>query len=345
MTGQVEAATQTGGDIYAQWTALLGMALDHDALVEEIKASEERYALAARAANDGLWDWDVSSGTVFYSPRWKAMLGYDEGEVGNSPAEWLSRVHPKDLDELQDMLDGQLSRGQGSLEFEHRMIAKDGTYRWGLCRAITVPGPGGQAARVVGSLTDITERKELERRLRQAALYDSLTGLPNRSLFMDRMEQAFARAKRSPEYQFCILFMDLDGFKLVNDTYGHAFGDLLLVTVAERISAHLRGNDTAVRFGGDEFAVLLDSVKSVEHIRTIAKRIQTKLSAPYEIEGEEVIVSATIGIASSTTGYQSPEDMIRDADAAMYREKPGERGSRVIFARPKPDKAGAATAN
>jgi diguanylate cyclase (GGDEF)-like protein/PAS domain S-box-containing protein len=345
VSGQVEAATQTGGDIYAQWTALLGMALDHDALVDEIKASEERYALAARAANDGLWDWDVHSGTVFYSPRWKAMLGYDEGDVGNSPAEWLSRVHPRDLDELQDMLDRLLSRGQGSLELEHRMIAKDGTYRWGLCRAITVPGPGGKAARVVGSLTDITERKELEKRLRQAALYDSLTGLPNRSLFMDRMEQAFARAERSPEYQFCILFMDLDGFKLVNDTYGHAFGDLLLVTVAERISAHLRGNDTAVRFGGDEFAVLLDSVKSVEHIRTIAKRIQAKLSAPYEIEGQEVLVSATIGIASSTTGYQSPEDMIRDADAAMYREKPGERGSRVIFARPKPDKAGAATAN
>jgi diguanylate cyclase (GGDEF)-like protein len=156
---------------------------------------------------------------------------------------------------------------------------------------------------------------------------------------MDRMEQAFARVGRSPDYRFCILFMDLDGFKAVNDNYGHAFGDLLLVTVAERISTHLRGNDTAVRFGGDEFAVLLDSVKSAEHIRTIAKRLQAKLSAPYEIEGQEVAVSATIGIASSTTGYQNPEDMIRDADAAMYRQKPGERGSHVIFARPKPGKA------
>jgi len=339
VSGQVEAATQTGGDIYAQWTALLGMALDHDALVEEIRGSEERYALAAQAANDGLWDWDVPSGTVFYSPRWKAMLGYAEDEVGNAPSEWLSRVHPDDRDDLEDMLERQLSRGEGSLELEHRMLSKEGSYRWGLCRAITVPGPGGKAARVVGSLTDITERKELERRLRQAALYDSLTGLPNRSLFMDRMEQAFARAKRSPDYQFCILFMDLDGFKAVNDNYGHAFGDLLLVTVAERISAHLRGNDTAVRFGGDEFAVLLDSVKSVEHVRTIAKRIQAKLSAPYEIEGQEAAVSATIGIASSTTGYQNPEDMIRDADAAMYRQKPGKRSSHVIFARPKSGKA------
>jgi diguanylate cyclase (GGDEF)-like protein/PAS domain S-box-containing protein len=339
VSGQVEAATQTGGDIYAQWTALLGMALDHDALVEEIRGSEERYALAARAANDGLWDWDVASGTVFYSPRWKAMLGYAEDEVGNTPSEWLSRVHAEDKDELEDKLERQLSHGQGSLELEHRMLSKDGSYRWGLCRAITVPGPGGKAARVVGSLTDITERKELERRLRQAALYDSLTGLPNRSLFTDRMEQAFARAKRSPDYQFCILFMDLDGFKAVNDNYGHAFGDLLLVTVAERISAHLRGNDTAVRFGGDEFAVLLDSVKSVEHIRTIAKRLQAKLSAPYEIEGQEVAVSATIGIASSTTGYQNPQDMIREADAAMYRQKPGERGSQVNFAKPKIAKA------
>jgi diguanylate cyclase (GGDEF)-like protein len=198
--------------------------------------------------------------------------------------------------------------------------------------------------RLVGSLTDITERKELESRLRQAALYDSLTGLPNRLLFMDRLEQAFARVKRSPEYQFCILFMDLDGFKSVNDNYGHAFGDLLLVAVAERISAHLRGNDTAVRFGGDEFAVLVDSVKSMEHVHTIAKRLQAKLSAPYGIDGHEVSVSATIGIASSTTGYQTREDMIRDADAAMYRAKPGERGSPVNFAKPKLDTAEATVA-
>ncbi len=146
VTGQVEAATQTGGDIYFQWTAMLGIALDHDALVEEIRASEERYALAARAANDGLWDWDVPSGTVFYSPRWKAMLGYAEDEVGNTPAEWFSRVHPDDSHELKEMVDRQLCRGEGSLELEHRMITKDGTYRWGLCRAVAVRGPGGKAA-------------------------------------------------------------------------------------------------------------------------------------------------------------------------------------------------------
>jgi diguanylate cyclase (GGDEF)-like protein/PAS domain S-box-containing protein len=344
VSGQVEAATQTGGDIYFQWTAMLGLALDHDALVEGTRASEERYALAARAANDGLWDWDVPSGTVFYSPRWKAMLGYAEDEVGSTTSEWFSRVHPEDSDELKDMVDRQLFGDEGALEFEHRLIAKDGNYRWGLCRAVAVRGPGGRAVRLVGSLTDITERKELESRLRQAALYDSLTGLPNRLLFMDRLEQAFARVKRSPEYQFCILFMDLDGFKSVNDNYGHAFGDLLLVAVAERISAHLRGNDTAVRFGGDEFAVLVDSVKSMEHVHTIAKRLQAKLSAPYGIDGHEVSVSATIGIASSTTGYQTREDMIRDADAAMYRAKPGERGSPVNFAKPKLDTAEATVA-
>jgi diguanylate cyclase (GGDEF)-like protein/PAS domain S-box-containing protein len=341
ITGQVEAATETGGDIYFQWTALLGIALDHDALVDEIRASEERYALAARAANDGLWDWDVPSGTVFYSPRWKAMLGYAEDEIGTKPDEWLSRVHADERDELEDMVVHQLSGGQGPLQIEHRMLAKDGTYRWTLCRAIAVPAPSGRAARIVGSLTDITERKELESRLRQAALYDSLTGLPNRLLFMDRIDQAFARARRTPDYKFCILFMDLDGFKSVNDTYGHAFGDELLVRVAERIAAHLRDNDTAVRFGGDEFAVLLDNVNSMDHVRTIAKRLQAKLSARYDIEGQEVSVSATIGIAASTSGYETPEDMIRDADAAMYKAKPGERQSHVNFAAPPPPRAGA----
>jgi diguanylate cyclase (GGDEF)-like protein len=174
---------------------------------------------------------------------------------------------------------------------------------------------------MVGSLTDISERKELESRLRRAALYDSLTGLPNRSLFMDQLSQAFARAKRSTGYHFCIFFMDLDGFKAVNDTLGHAFGDALLTKVGERLKAHLRGNDVAVRFGGDEFAVLVDGVNGRKRAGAIANRLQAKLSAPYWIEGREVSVSVTIGAAFGAAGYDNPEAMIRDADAAMYEAK------------------------
>jgi diguanylate cyclase (GGDEF)-like protein/PAS domain S-box-containing protein len=350
--GPAAVVATTGRDIYYQWAAMLGSSLDRAALVEslhrqredlarayqrerdlveEIRASEERYALAAGAANDGLWDWDVAAGTVFYSSRWKAMLGYSDNEVGSTPAEWFSRVHPDDRVTLEELVAARLRGEAVTLECEHRVRAKDGSYHWALCRAVAVPGLGRRATRIVGSLTDVTERKELEDRLRQAALYDPLTGLPNRSLFLDRMAQAIGRAKRLPGYEFSVLFLDLDDFKVVNDSLGHVAGDLLLVKVAERVTGYLRENDTAVRFGGDEFAVLLDNIADVGTVRDIVQRLQERLSAPYDIEGHDVVVRATVGIATSTIGYESPEDMIRDADTAMYRAKGTERGSHVYF--------------
>ena len=321
VSGKAEAAASAGGDIYFQWTALLGMTLDKEALLENVRASEERYALAARAANDGLWDWDVPGGTVFYSPRWKAMLGHGEGEVGSTPEEWFSRIFPEDRDALDEMVSESLRGQRHSFQLEHRMRNKDGTYRWVLCRAITLQLPGCPAVRMVGSLTDISDRKALEHRLMHAALYDSLTGLPNRSLLMDRMGQAFARAKRSAGYQFAVLFVDLDGFKAVNDGLGHALGDVLLTKVAERLRRHLRGNDTAVRYGGDEFAVLLDGVGGRARAETIAQRLQAKLCVPYQIDGNQVVIGATMGMAMSTAGYLSPDEMIHDADLAMYQAK------------------------
>ena len=256
------------------------------------------------------------------------MLGYDEHEVGDSPTEWFSRVHAEDLAGLEAMVATCLEGGAASLEHEHRARTKNGDYRWLLCRALAVPSPAGRPARLVGSLTDVTERKELESRLRQAALYDSLTGLPNRSLFMDRLVQSVSRAKRAPGYQFCVLFLDLDGFKTVNDTLGHMAGDLLLMKVAERITRHLRQSDTAVRFGGDEFAILLDNLAGPEGAGPIVSRLQETLSAPYEVEGREVVVTATIGVAVSSAGYDNPEDMVRDADAAMYSAKARLRAGR-----------------
>ncbi len=343
VAGPPEAVAKTGRDIYFQWAALVGVALDHDALVDsleqqqaslagayrrehelaaEVRESEERYALAASAVNDGLWDWDILRGAVFYSERWKALLGYDDDEIGSSPNEWLHRAHPEDASDLSQALERCLRGEVVSLDIEHRLAHKDGSMHWFTCRAATVPGPDGGVARIVGSLTDITDRKQLEQRLVHAALYDSLTGLPNRPLFMDRLGQAVARARRLPGHGFSLLFLDLDGFKAVNDTYGHMFGDLLLVEVAGRITAQLRDNDTPVRFGGDEFAVLLDGVTRPDHVAAVVRRLESALAAPYRIEGTEVVVPATVGVASSADGYEDPEKVLRRADEAMYRAKP-----------------------
>ncbi len=343
VAGPPETAARTGRDVYFRWAALVGVALDHEALVEsleaqrrdladayrreqeltaEVRASEERYALAASAANDGLWDWDAQRGDVFYSSRWKALLGFSEAEIGDSPSEWLERCHPDDQPALRRLLDAALEgRRQGPWSLEHRLVCRDGAARWFMCRGQAVRVGDGPATRLVGSLTDITERRELEERLRHAALYDGLTGLPNRYLFVDRLSQAVARSKRVPGHRFAVLFLDLDGFKSVNDTYGHVLGDLLLVEVSKRIAAHLRDHDTPVRFGGDEFAVLLDGVTGPDHVEAVAGRLETALSAPYAIEGHQVVVTATVGTAMALEGGDDPDRIIREADDAMYRVK------------------------
>ncbi len=201
----------------------------------------------------------------------------------------------------------------------------------GLCRGLAVPGEGGPATRIVGSLTDVTERHLLEERLRHQALFDSLTGLPNRVLFMDRLSQAVATAKRRLGYTYTVLWLDLDNFKNLNDSLGHQFGDKLLVHVAERIRAQLRESDTAARFGGDEFAFLVLDIPDFAAVQRIVRRLLDSLRAPYQLDGHEVVVTGSLGVATSTTGYEYPEDVLRDADIAMYRAKSTARGSYATF--------------
>ncbi|HYA45298.1 MAG TPA: EAL domain-containing protein, partial [Acidimicrobiales bacterium] len=193
-----------------------------------------------------------------------------------------------------------------------------------------VPGKGTPATRIVGSLTDITERHELEDQLRREALYDSLTGLPNRALFLDRLSQAIARSERQPEYSYAVLWLDLDGFKVLNDSLGHMVGDQLLVQVAKRIRRQLRAGDTAARFGGDEFALLLDAL-DLASAEDVATRLLKSLRAPHHLEGNEIVVSASMGIATSAGAYDRPEDVLRDADTAMYRAKAAGRNSIAAF--------------
>ena len=295
-------------------------------LVEGIRRSEERYALAAQAANDGLWDWDLGTSSVYFSERWKQMIGHQDQEIGTDSDEWFRRVHPGDLARLRQAVSECVEGRRPVLECEHRLRAADGTYHWMRCRALAVRAAAdGSATRLVGSLTDVTAQRELEEKLRYSAHHDALTGLPNRTLFLDRLAQALARTRRNPHARIALLFLDLDGFKQVNDRLGHLAGDELLVQVAERISQRLRQSDTAARLGGDEFAVLLEDVHAPEAVESIADDISGRLSAPYEIEGEEVVISAAVGTAVSVTGQERPDDILRRADSAMYLAKLRER--------------------
>jgi len=300
---------------------------------EELRRSEERFALAAQGANDGLWDWDLREERVFYSERWKSMVGCEPGEIGDRPDEWTGRIHPDDLQRFHAELNAHLDDRAPHFETEYRMRHRDGSWRWMLARGLAVRDAAGRPYRMVGSLTDITARKEGEARLLHSALHDSLTGLPNRVLFMDRLGQAIHRARRVPDRQFAVLFLDLDRFKIVNDSLGHALGDRLLVETGGRLSASLRPADTVARLGGDEFAILLDEIREPADAMRFADRVQKSLQEPFLVEGREVYSTASIGIALSSLGYERPEDMLRDADTAMYRAKVQGKARFAVFDR------------
>jgi diguanylate cyclase (GGDEF)-like protein/PAS domain S-box-containing protein len=296
-----------------------------------LRESEERYALAARGANDGLWDWNLQTGEMYYSPRWKAMLGYADDEVGTSPEEWLSRVHPDDIEILQAKIAAHHAGANPQFESEHRLRHQDGRYRWVLCRGSSLKDDTGAVHRMAGSLSDTTDRKHIEQRLHHDAFHDALTGLPNRSLFLDRLGHALTRVNRRGDYIFAVLFLDLDRFKVVNDSLGHALGDELLVAIAHRLEDCVRPDDTVARLGGDEFVILLDGVQDVDEATTIADRIHEALAIPVRLADHEVVTSASIGIAASSRMYERPDQVLRDADLAMYRAKTLGKSRHEVF--------------
>ena len=274
-----------------------------------------------RGANDGLWDWDLENQRILFSSRWKEMLGWSDGDIGADLNEWWSRVHPEDIHRLRQDIDTHLAGDSQQLRNEHRMLHADGTYRWMLSRGVAVRNRGGVPTRMAGSQTDITDRK----------VHDPLTGLPNRALFLDRLQGALKRNRRSPQRRIAVLFLDLDRFKLINDSLGHLAGDQLLTRVARTLEASLRPEDTVARFGGDEFVILVEDIQTPDDAVLVAERIVKELADPFYVTGQEVFTYASIGIALSYTGNEKPEDLMRDADTAMYRAKASASDSYRLF--------------
>ncbi|HEU0105348.1 MAG TPA: EAL domain-containing protein [Vicinamibacteria bacterium] len=277
---------------------------------EALRESEERYALAARGTNDGLWDWNLRTGRAYFSPRWKSMLGHDDSEVATAIDEWFGRIHPDDRDRVQRKIEDHLQGLSPRFEDEHRMRHKDGSYRWVLSRGFASRSYQGRPYRMAGAQTDVTDRRA----------YDPLTGLPNRVLFAERLDDALVR-HRTRKGHFAVLFVDLDRFKAVNDTFGHVAGDQLLVEVARRLEASVRPGDTVARFAGDEFAILLERIQDVADATGVADRVHRALATPVVLSDHETVPSASVGVALSLTPYERADDVVRDADAAMYRAK------------------------
>ncbi|MDG2990971.1 EAL domain-containing protein [Candidatus Synechococcus calcipolaris G9] len=283
--------------------------------------TSERYALLVMGINDGVWDWDLNTDEVFYSFRWKTLLGYGDDELGNHISDWLSRIHPQDVERVKLNLTLHIQGQTPHFQQEFRIQHKNSGYRWALVRGLALRDPQGKAYRISGSLTDLTEHRLAEAQLLHDALHDALTGLANRTLLFDRIAQSIRHGRRRPNYNFALLFIDIDRFKVINDSLGHSLGDKVLIEISKRLTAILRPDDTVARLGGDEFVILLDDMVSPEDALSVADRILRDMERPFMIKGETIFTNASIGIALRAKDSDQPEDYVRNADLAMYRAK------------------------
>jgi len=286
-----------------------------------IVSDVERRALALTGAGDLIWDWDVSADKVCTSPETEQLLSLKRGTLEGPAAGWLDVLHPLDRDRFRAALDSAVELRRGRLNQSFRLRASDGHYLWFSLKARPVVGSDGEVVRLVGTLTDVTDFKKAEERLLFDAVHDNLTGLPNRELFIDRMEAAFGFARSDPQIRPSVLVIDLDRFKQVNDSVGMAVGDSILLTIARRLARLLKPHDTLARLSGDQFALILLSEKEPARIVAFAETIRRTLRAPIGFNDREIFLTASIGLALAESQPQRTEEVLNDAELAMYHAK------------------------
>lgn len=302
---------------------------------------DELFRLVSENAGDMIALVDMDGNRLYNSPAYQRVLGYTPEELSATSS--FEQIHPDDRHRVLEAAEHARRTGEGRI-LEYRIRHKDGSWRVLESSASTIPDGNGQAGKMVIVNRDVTARKHAEEKLVHQSFHDALTGLPNRSLFLDRVQRAFSHSLRHPEYKFAVLFVDGDDFKKFNDSFGYAAGDEVLVALASRLAGSLRqhqavarlalmahGDDTLARLGGDEFAVLLDDIKDPSDAIRVADRIQDTLAAPFSFNGQEVFSSVSIGIALSSTARDRAEDLLRDAEIAMYRAKTAGKGRCEVF--------------
>jgi diguanylate cyclase (GGDEF)-like protein/PAS domain S-box-containing protein len=328
------AATRTGDARLDEWTIVplrdrSGRIAGAAVMVRQPIAAANRFTAAALATGDGVFEWDLEKDRLWLSDAWLALVGADA--AAGAPADWLDRVHPTERDALMSALRAHLEGQAARFEVEHRVRDQAGGWKWVLARGRATRNDAGKAIRLSGTMMDVTERRALAERALNDALHDPLTRLPNRALFLDLVKRTFARTRRREDQSFAVVFLDLDRFKAVNDSLGHAAGDDLLVQFAQRLQTCLREGDTLARHGGDEFTILLDDVKGPADALSVANRIHDATAEAFQLSGHEVFSTASIGIAIWAASYARAEDLLHDADTAMYRAKAQGRARTVVF--------------
>ena len=288
---------------------------------EGIVTDLERRALALTGAGDVIWDWDVDRDLIYVSPEVDQLLGLKRGTLETAAAGWLDHLHQADRDRFRMALDGILEHRRGRIVQELRLRAEDGQYRWFNLRARPVVGTDSEVLRVVGTLTDITDLKIAEERLLHDAVHDNLTGLPNRELFLDRLEAAIALARADENMRPTVIVIDLDRFKQVNTSVGMAVGDSILLTIARRLSRLLKPHDTIARIAGDQFGMILLSERESERITAFADTIRRSLRAPIGFGARQIFLTASIGLVLVDGQTKPRDEVLKDAELAMHHAK------------------------
>jgi diguanylate cyclase (GGDEF)-like protein/PAS domain S-box-containing protein len=290
-------------------------------VTQGIVSDVERRALAFTGAGDMIWDWDVSADRVFTSPETEALLGLKAGSLAGPAATWLEVLHPLDRDRFRATLDGMVEQRRGRIAQDFRVRALDGHYLWLALRARPVVGSDGEVIRIVGTLSDVTEFKTAEERLLHDAVHDNLTGLPNRELFLDRLEAVLGLAKADSKIRPTVMVIDIDRFKQVNDSVGMALADSILLTLARRLGRLIKPQDTLARLSGDQFGLIILSQSDTGPITALAETVRRTLRAPITFNEREIFLTASVGLALSDTEPQRAEERLKDAELAMYHAK------------------------
>jgi len=302
-------------------------------ITQGVVTDVERRALALTGAGDLIWDWDVSADKVFTSPETEALLGLTRGALDGPAAQWIDVVHPHDRDRFRAALDSVIQRGRGRVVQDFRLRTPDGHSLWFTMKARPLVGSDGEVIRLVGTLTDVSEAKIAEERLLHDAVHDNLTGLPNRQLFVDRLDSLLAFATSNPDCRPTVMVMDLDRFKQVNDSVGMAVGDSILLTLARRLGRLLKPQDTLARLSGDQFGLILTSEKDPNRIIAFAESACKVVRAPITFNEREMILTMSLGVALSDAQPTQADDLLKNAELAMYAAKSA-RGDRVEVFKP-----------
>lgn len=297
----------------------------------DLRISEERLNLAMKGTSDGLWDWDLVRGTIFFSERWKAILGFEPDEIGNTLEEWFSRVHPDEIEQLKAAIDEHLSGNTANCQMECRILNKDGNYVWALIRGVAVFTAEGNAVRFAGSMTDVTSEKT----------FDPLTGLPSRVLFCDRVERTLSYSQRSEEYSYGVIVLQLNAHAKISASLGPVATEEFLNMSARRITDLVEDVDmipgispeniTVSRLEGAEYALLTEFVETPADVSRLAEEIKMAFVHPIRLDGHEVYTTVSMGIALGGPAYKATEDVLRDAGVALERAKANTPGTVEIF--------------